>query len=259
MLLLLGQWVHEGRVAKGFKTIDWAARAGVSRALLERIEQADPGGSKVQDAKATLRVLFGRIVFNILCGSTDDHARQHAAFWDGRQLTLTPAYAICPQARSGQEATQAMLIQGPRRTNPIATCLDAAGVFLPTPNEALGLLNGQIDIIERDWLAMCLQAKLSAEDRNYFWRRQCLNPFVFFGAPSRVRVPQSSARSPAHCSLMCGLSACLQRLRQSLTYFDAVHPGRQYAAGVAGAFACGVQAMCVQALVVIAAADFEGR
>lgn len=28
-----------------------------------------------------------------------DHARNHAAFWDGTQLSLTPAYDICPQAR----------------------------------------------------------------------------------------------------------------------------------------------------------------
>jgi serine/threonine-protein kinase HipA len=38
------------------------------------------------DAKRTLRELFSRIVFNILCGNTDDHARNHAAFWDGKQL-----------------------------------------------------------------------------------------------------------------------------------------------------------------------------
>src|SRR5690606_22413389 len=45
----------------------------------------------------TLKELFGRIVFNILCGNTDDHARNHAAFWDGKALTLTSAYDICPQ------------------------------------------------------------------------------------------------------------------------------------------------------------------
>ena len=44
-----------------------------------------------------LRELYGRIVFNILCGNTDDHARNHAAFWDGKSLTLTPAYDICPR------------------------------------------------------------------------------------------------------------------------------------------------------------------
>ena len=43
----------------------------------------------------TLRELYGRLVFNILCSNTDDHARNHAAFWDGKALTLTPAYDIC--------------------------------------------------------------------------------------------------------------------------------------------------------------------
>ena len=49
-------------------------------------------------------------MFNILCGNTDDHARNHAAFWDGKKLELTPAYDICPQARAGGMASQAMLI-----------------------------------------------------------------------------------------------------------------------------------------------------
>ncbi|WP_244290426.1 HipA domain-containing protein [Leptospira bourretii] len=43
-----------------------------------------------------LEELFRRLVFNILCGNTDDHVRNYAAFWDGNSLTLTPAYDICP-------------------------------------------------------------------------------------------------------------------------------------------------------------------
>lgn len=48
------------------------------------------------EPQATLRELFSRVVFNILSGNTDDHARNHAAFWDGEALTLTPAYDVCP-------------------------------------------------------------------------------------------------------------------------------------------------------------------
>ena len=40
---------------------------------------------------ATRRELFSRLVFNILCGNPDDHARNHADFWDGRTLSLTSA------------------------------------------------------------------------------------------------------------------------------------------------------------------------
>jgi serine/threonine-protein kinase HipA len=57
------------------------------------------------DPKDTLKELFSRLVFNILCGNTDDHARNHAAFWNGTELTLTPAYDICPQGRTGNEAS----------------------------------------------------------------------------------------------------------------------------------------------------------
>ena len=81
------------------------------------------------DPKNTLRELFGRICFNILSGNTDDHARNHAAFWDGKMLSLTPAYDICPQGRTGSEATQAMLISEDTRSSTLASCLAAAPSF----------------------------------------------------------------------------------------------------------------------------------
>jgi serine/threonine-protein kinase HipA len=60
--------------------------------------------ARFTEAKPTLRELFSRIAFNILCSNTDDHPRNHAAFWDGQALSLTPAYDLCPQLRSGGEA-----------------------------------------------------------------------------------------------------------------------------------------------------------
>ena len=44
-LELLGHLVHEERVAKALTAADLAARAGISRALLARIERGDPGCS----------------------------------------------------------------------------------------------------------------------------------------------------------------------------------------------------------------------
>lgn len=139
--------------------------------------------------KEALRELFGRIVFNILCGNTDDHARNHAAFWDGYQLSLTPAYDICPQGRSGEEASQAMLIHDNIRSSQIAACITAASIFLLRQEEALNIVNRQIAIIQREWNTVCSEANLSTVDQHQLWRRQFLNPFAFYGAPKEILLP----------------------------------------------------------------------
>jgi serine/threonine-protein kinase HipA len=136
--------------------------------------------------KATLEELFRRIVFNILCGNTDDHARNHAAYWDGRSLSLTPAYDICPQARAGNEAGQAMLIAGNERWSQIALCIRAAPAFLLSGPDATRIAAGQIATIKRRWSAVCAEAGLTEVDRNLMWGRQFLNPFAFEGAPPEI-------------------------------------------------------------------------
>ena len=133
--------------------------------------------------RQTLKELFRRMLFNVLCGNTDDHARNHSAFWDGRRLTITPAYDICPQARSGGEATQAMLILRDERKSRIGLCLEAAPLFLLTGEEALVVAQRQITTIRDRWPAICAEAGLSEVDRNLLWRRQFLNPFAFEDAP----------------------------------------------------------------------------
>ncbi len=129
------------------------------------------------DASQTLRELYGRLVFNVLCGNTDDHARNHAAFWDGRHYRLTPAYDLCPQARTGGEASQAMLIAGQRRDSRLTTCLAAGATFGLTPTQARTLIDAQLEVIRNHWDAICDEAELPAAERNALWGRQYLNPF----------------------------------------------------------------------------------
>jgi len=132
---------------------------------------------------ATLHEMFKRIVFNILCGNTDDHARNHAAFWDGTHLTLTPAYDICPQSRAGNEASQAMLIAGNNRMSTLETCLTAAPNFLLNNNDAQDIIAGQIDVIRDNWDAVCDEASMNGVERTLFRQRMFLNPFAFEGTP----------------------------------------------------------------------------
>lgn len=136
--------------------------------------------------KATLRELFSRLVFNIICGNTDDHARNHAAFWNGETLTLTPAYDICPQYRAGNEATQAMLIIGDNRLSNLAVCLRSAPKFQLDNTDAINIIKHQINIVRTRWEDICEEAALSEVDRRLFWGRMFLNPFIFEGAPEEI-------------------------------------------------------------------------
>lgn len=138
------------------------------------------------DAPGTLREIFGRLTFNILCGNTDDHARNHAAFWDGQQLALTPAYDICPQPRAGNEASQAMLIAGENRLSRLATCMDAAPQFLMSRDQARRIVRAQVMKIAEHWDEVCREARITKTDRRLLASRQFFNPFSVEGAGFEV-------------------------------------------------------------------------
>lgn len=142
---------------------------------------------RFEHPRQTLRELYARMVFNVLCGNTDDHARNHAAFWDGYALSLTPAYDICPQSRAGNEATQAMLIHGNDRRSRLATCLDTAPDFLLDADTAKNLIADQIRGVVAGFDAVADEARLSPVDRELFRRRSFLNPSIFDGAPDELR------------------------------------------------------------------------
>ena len=132
------------------------------------------------DPKDTLREMFSRMIFNILVGNTDDHARNHAAFWDGALLTLTPAYDICPQSRNSREASQAMLM-GRERRSQLMHALAVAKDFHLSEEDAKAIVAKQVKIIDEAWGPLCKEANLSKTDQKVFWRRQFLNELAFEG------------------------------------------------------------------------------
>jgi len=154
-----------------------AAHAGYAElAQIMRASFTSPG--------AALRELFSRITFNILVGNTDDHARNHAAIWDGQMLTLAPAYDICPQLRNTGRATQAMIIGDSSdrfKKSQVAGCVERAHVYQLSTKEAKSIVDNQIDVIEHDWPEVCERAEMSEAERAYFWRRQFLNRYALEG------------------------------------------------------------------------------
>ncbi len=133
------------------------------------------------DPDATLRELFARITFNILVGNNDDHPRNHAGFWDGRMLSLTPAYDICPQRRSGGETRQLMAIgTDGYRMSQLAGCVERSRTYHLEPATARGIIDRQIAVIQDDWTDVCDRAQLTEVERASFWKRQFLNEYAFY-------------------------------------------------------------------------------
>ncbi|MEQ8691759.1 MAG: HipA domain-containing protein, partial [Pseudomonadales bacterium] len=131
--------------------------------------------------KETLVELFERLTWNILVGNTDDHARNHAAFWDGSTLSLAPAYDVCPQTRTGYEASQGMLIHQTVRRSQLAHCVESANDYLLHRDDALALIGDQIRTLRERWDAVCREADLPIVDKSLLWRRQFLNPLAIEG------------------------------------------------------------------------------
>lgn len=177
----------------------WSRRIMVSALTLLGLSEDIPQYAAYPDLAAlirkdfsqpqqTLRELYARMVFNVLVGNTDDHARNHAAFWDGHQLQLTPAYDVCPQTRAGQEATQAMLLTEHNRFSQLQVCLEAAAYFQLCQVDAEQVIIEQIAVIARHWESVCTEARVSAVDKALFTGNQFLNPFAFFDLPAATRI-----------------------------------------------------------------------
>jgi serine/threonine-protein kinase HipA len=147
---------------------------------------ADLIRARFTESKQTLRELFARIVFNVLCSNNDDHPRNHAAFWDGEALTLTPAYDICPQLRSGGETAQVMAIgRNGYRMSQLAGCVEHASTYQLSEEEAREIVDRQIETIEGRWDEVCDLAGLTEVERAGFWGRQFLNPYALEGYERR--------------------------------------------------------------------------
>jgi serine/threonine-protein kinase HipA len=128
------------------------------------------------------RELFARIIFSVIVGNTDDHARNHAAIWNGRQLKLAPAYDICPQPRSGGETQQAMAIgrDGYKAAN-LAGCVMRAFDYGLDEREAIEIAERQVDVVTSQWDDAADRARLNAADRRAAFGGPVLNPSIFYG------------------------------------------------------------------------------
>lgn len=136
--------------------------------------------------------LFDRIVMNVAIGNSDDHARNHAAFWNGTTLNLTPAYDLAPNHRSGETATQALGINraGERESN-FALCVDSAEIYGLSKAEAREAVDRITSTVRDGWADAADRARMTATQRDDAFGRQVLNRSAFYGyEASIIQVPK---------------------------------------------------------------------
>jgi len=144
------------------------------------LDFADQVRQRFINPKASLHQIFARLSFNVMIGNTDDHARNHAAYWDGKFLSLTPAYDICPQPRAGGEVSQAMWIGGNRgNLSTLDNVRSVCRSFMLSHDEATDLIHEQEKIIRAEWGTVCEEGDLPPGERERLWQGAVLNPFCF--------------------------------------------------------------------------------
>jgi serine/threonine-protein kinase HipA len=127
------------------------------------------------------RAIFERIVFNVAIGNNDDHARNHAAFWDGWSLELTPAFDLTPQPRSTDTSAQAMAVgRDGSRASQFSTCVRAAADYGLSKRQAHEIVDRVVSTIQEQWSEAADVAGLSQADRNVLWGRSILNQSTFY-------------------------------------------------------------------------------
>lgn len=128
------------------------------------------------------RELFARMVFNILIGNTDDHARNHACFWDGSFLDLTPAYDICPQPRLGYSADQAMVVGDQGRKASLANALSACERFGLDQAEALDIVRDLEACVRLKWREVFEDSGVPEGDLKYLSQSTMVSESIYEGS-----------------------------------------------------------------------------
>jgi len=155
---------------------EYAERAGYSSYL----ELADVLRRFARDFQKDAMQLFRRMVFNILVGNVDDHARNHACFWDGQFLDLTPAYDVCPQPRTGVSADQAMEVGEWGRRSNLENALSACERFGLERPEAEQIVGDMVGLVRDHWRDVLSRAGAQEGDLNYLGRATILSESIFY-------------------------------------------------------------------------------
>lgn len=145
--------------------------------------------------------LFTRVAFNMAIGNTDDHARNHAALWDGKQLRLAPAYDLDPTPRpGGYDANQAIAYsRAGHRQSSLRDLLGAVADYGVTPGDGRAIVDHVVETVDRGWYSAADAAGITARQARLIRETKILRELSTEGLPSTVATewapPSSSSES----------------------------------------------------------------
>ena len=124
--------------------------------------------------------LYKRLLFNILVGNTDDHAKNHCFFWDSgnHELKMTPVYDISPLPRKTNLVSQSMKITRESSLSILDNCLqkevlDSFGIKL---EEAIYLIKEMLQTITAEYEPLCEKINLHKD----LLKNTIINESVFY-------------------------------------------------------------------------------
>jgi len=143
--------------------------------------------------------MFSRAAFSIAITNTDDHLRNHSAFWDGQRLALTPAYDLSPGRRTGETASLATpyTYDGQREAN-FASLARAAGQFGITASEAATRIETIRATVADHFEEAADLAQIARADREALRAAQFLNRGTLYGWEPPGAHP-SARETPGRC------------------------------------------------------------
>ena len=184
------------------------ARYATYPGLLRRLRDGLAPGDSAPD-----RELFRRIAFNIAVSNSDDHLRNHAAFWDGGHLQLTPAYDISPMPRSGETSTQALGItdKHAERDSSFALLIESSHHYGLSARAGREIVFEVVEAIHETWGEACAHGEISQLEARRMWGSQILNPRAMFGLDRASLLPGSGERSRSRAAATKSVPAGLCR------------------------------------------------
>jgi len=116
------------------------------------------------DAATDRKLLFKRMLFNVLVSNTDDHNLNHGFIFGKRGWRLSPLYDVLPLPARHDKKSHSLALGEQGTCSSIGNALSQAGHFGVSKRQALAYIEEQLEVVSH-WERYCIDAGMSRHDR----------------------------------------------------------------------------------------------